>query len=219
VLKTPKGRILRKDWYENLELAAQEAKRLNKPLWTFALTTAHGPYPIPTLGELKLQVYSGLAYGAQVMQYFTYWTPLNRKVYVYHHGPLTSELQRTEVYDRIKALNEEIQPVAGIFLGSKVVSIGHIGDEIPQGTQRSTIPKGVKVLETDGGALVSVLEKGAHRYLVIVNRDFQKPMKLTVEGEPSLMRVQKDGTLIEASRYIPTQEIDAGDMVIYRLPV
>jgi hypothetical protein len=220
VLQTPKGKVLRKDWYENLEIVAAEARRLKKPLWTFALTTAHGDYPIPTRGELRVQVYSGLAYGAQAMQYFTYWTPLNRSQYVYHHGPITEIThQRTEVYDRMKALNQEIQQLSGVFLGSKVVSTGHTGNNIPKGTTRLVIPNGLKVLEVDGEALVSVMEKGRYRYVLIVNTNFQQPMQLKLEGESSLMKVQKDGTLVEASRYISTQAVDAGDIAIYRMPI
>jgi hypothetical protein len=219
VLQTPSGRILRKDWYENLEIVAAEARRLNKPLWTFALTTAHGDYPIPTMGELKVQVYSGLAYGAQAIQYFTYWTPLNQTQYVYHHGPITGiKYQRTEVYDRVRAINQEIQPLSGIFLGAEVLSTGHIGNTIPKGTRRLVLPSGIKVLEVDGEALVSVMKKDNYRYVLIVNRNFQKPMQLKLEGESSMMKVQKDGTLIDAARYIATQEVDAGDIAIYRLP-
>jgi hypothetical protein len=219
VIQTPKGRILRKDWYENLEMVAEEARRLKKPMWSFALTTAHGDYPIPTMGELKIQVYSGLAYGAQATQYFTYWTPRNRSQFVYHHGPITdSTYQRTEIYDRLKALNQEIQQLSGVFLGAKVVSTGHIGKEIPKGTSRATIPAGIKTLEVDGRALVSVLEQEGYRYMLVVNSDFQNPVQLTLEGDSSLMKVQKDGTLVEASRYISTMEVDPGDMAIYRLP-
>ena len=65
---------------------------------------------------------------------------------------------------------------------------------------------------------MSVLEKDNYRYVLIVNRDFQKPMQLTVEGESSLKKVLKDGILAEASTYTPTQEVDAGDVAIYRLP-
>jgi hypothetical protein len=92
VIQTPSGKILRNDWYQNLENAADQARQIDKPLWTFALTTAHGDYPIPTLGELRVQVYSGLAYGAQAIQYFTYWTPRNRTYFVYHHGPITETI-------------------------------------------------------------------------------------------------------------------------------
>lgn len=219
IIQTKTGRILRKDWYENLEMAAEEAKRQKKPLWTFALTTTHGMYPIPSLGELRLQVYSGLAYGAQAIQYFTFWTPRNKTHFVYSHGPIEGiSYKRTEVFDRVRGLNQEIQGLSAVFLGAKMISVGHFGKEIPQGTKSLVLPKGIAVLETDGGALVSVLEKDNYRYVLIVNRDFQKPMQLTVEGESSLKKVLKDGILAEASTYTPTQEVDAGDVAIYRLP-
>ena len=41
----------------------------------YALSVAYGDHPVATSGQLRLQVYSDLAYGAQAIQYFTYWTP------------------------------------------------------------------------------------------------------------------------------------------------
>ena len=66
---------LKAEWYENLEEFSDEARKAGKPFWAFALATSHGPYPVPTPAMLRLQVYSDLAYGAQGIQYFTYWTP------------------------------------------------------------------------------------------------------------------------------------------------
>ena len=78
------------------------------------------------------------------------------------------------------------------------------------------LEKHIKVLETgDGGAIVSVLEKEKRRFLVVVNRDFQNPMKLTIVTDETVKRVLKDGTLVNANRYTHTLEVDPGDVVIY----
>ena len=51
----------------------------------------------------------------------------------------------------IKAVNKEIQDIAGVFVGSKVVSVHHTGTIIPRGTTRlSALPWAIKVLETEG---------------------------------------------------------------------
>ena len=69
------GDSLRYNWYENLEIISEAARKAGKPFWAFSLSVAHGPYPVPTIPQMRLQVYSDLAYGAQGIQYFTYWTP------------------------------------------------------------------------------------------------------------------------------------------------
>ena len=66
-------------WYMNLEVFSNKAKELKIPLWTLALSSEHHHidrlYPEPTISDLRLQVYSNLAYGSQMIQYYTYWQP------------------------------------------------------------------------------------------------------------------------------------------------
>jgi hypothetical protein len=65
----------RSDFYANLEVCSTKAREAGIPFWAFALTTAHLSYPVPTMGQLRYQVYSNLAYGAQGIEYYTYWKP------------------------------------------------------------------------------------------------------------------------------------------------
>ena len=112
------GDTCRPEWYENLEIFSDEARKAGKPFWAFALATAHEPYPIPDLAQLRLQVYSDLAYGAQGIQYFTYWTPEKNPTWDFHHAPVErSSGRRTDVYDKIKQMNAEIRALSGVFLG------------------------------------------------------------------------------------------------------
>ena len=208
---------LRPEWYKNLEIIAAAAQKSQLPFWAFALSVAHGPYPIPTVGEIKLQLFSNLAYGAQGLQYFTYWTPGKNPNWNFHHAPIELNGKRTDVYDRIKLVNREIQNLAAVFLHSKVISVSHTGKQIPAGTRvLDKLPDPISELKTsDGGAVVSVLEKGSRRFLVIVNRDFQNPMELTIKTDERVKRVLKDGTIVRANVYANTLEVDPGDVEIY----
>lgn len=211
------GDSLRPEWYENLEIFSDAARKAGKPFWAFALSVAHGPYPIATIPQLRLQVYSDLAYGAQGIQYFTYWTPLDT-VWKFNNAPLTPEGKRTEVYDRIKQVNSEIRNLSRVFLDARVVSVAHTGASIPAGTKRlMNLPQPIRIFKTEGtGAVVSVLENGANAYLVVVNRDFMNPMKLTIGCDANVMRILKDGSEVPASAYAGTIVIDPGDVAIYR---
>ena len=91
-------------------------------------------YKIPTLPELRLQVFSDLAYGAQAIQYFTYRG-------LQHDEP-------TEVYNLVKTVNQEVQQLAGIFLGAQVISVSHTGSEIPEGTTAlGSLPTPIKIID------------------------------------------------------------------------
>ncbi len=207
---------VRGDFYENLEIVADESRKAGKSFWAFALTTAHDPYPIATTASLRLQVYSNLAYGAQGIQYFTYCTPIGT-IWNFNHAPITETLQRSEVYDRVREMNKEIKALSFVFLGASVCSVSHTGDNIPAGTKPlENLPKPFTSVSSDGeGVLVSELENNGVNYLVIVNRDLNRNQKITVECDDSVSRILKDGTVVPAKQYTSVLDIDAGDALIY----
>ncbi len=225
-------------WYENLEFFAAKYKAEGRPYWAFALTTSYLAYSddsgqpslndfyqlyktynpekifvhdIPTLPELRLQIFANLAYGAQGIEYWSFRG---------YGSPLDASGKRTIVYDKLRQVSTEIQNLSGVFMGAKVISIGQTGTDIPNGTKRlAKLPAPVKVLETVGeGAIVSVLENRNNTFLVIVNRDFKQSMKLILEVDDSVQKVQKDGTLIAANEYTNASEVEPGDVAIYMFP-
>jgi hypothetical protein len=210
---------MREQWYANLEDVRNVSLKSGLPFWAYTLSAAHRIYPVPTLGALRLQNYSNLAYGAQGLQYFAYSIAGYED---YHHSPI-SYGKRTEVYDRIKTVNHEIKALSGVFYQSKVLGVWHTGKETPcpwvtarlQEENPTAMPP-VRLLQTsDGGAVVSLLEKGDRHFLVIVNHDCRQPMKLTLVVDENVQKVQKDGILLPASLYASTLEIDPGDVAIY----
>jgi len=214
---------LSKTWYENLELISAESQRTGLPFWAFALTSNYDEEHITpqTLAALRLQVYSNLAYGAQGICYYEYWdrTPVTAGAQEDDRGgPINAAGKRTVVFDRIKQVSAEIQALAPVFMGAKVISIKHTGKgAIPKGTSRLiNLPTAITVLETNGApALVSVLENGTNTFVVIVNKDFLNPINLTVTGDKTLKKVLKDGTVVPAHAYESTVELDPGDISIF----
>ena len=133
------GDALRGSWYENLEIVQAAAQKAGKPFWAFVLSVAHGPYPIPTVEQLRVQAFSDLAYGAQCIQYFTYWTPQSKE-WDFHEGPIAVDGKRTPTYDRVRQVNEEIRGLSPVFLGAKVLQLGHTGP-LPKGTHAYEPPR------------------------------------------------------------------------------
>lgn len=204
-------------WHQNLEIFSDEAKKVNKPFWGFAQSVLFdNKHEDPTLATMRVQMFTNLAYGAQGLQYFTYWTPVS-SAEDFRGGPITLEGKRSTVYDHIKTLNQEIKNLSGVFYGAKVKSLQFFGDNIPAGTKRmSVLPAALKVFATEGKtALVSFMENGGRQFMVIVNTDYRKKMSITLSGEPSLKRVLKDGSIVPASAYASTIDVEAGDAVIF----
>ena len=206
--------------YNSLEVIAAEAKRANMPFWAFALATKHGPYPSPTLDDLRLQVYSNLAYGAQCIQYFTYWTPPNDQFIT---GPIDKEGNQTDTYKVVKAMNSEIIALSKVFRNAKVLTVMHTGaSALPEGAtafDAGKLPAAVKSLEITGGdngtAVVSILEKGADMFFMVVNRSINNNMNVKIEGTDILRRVKKDGTAVTIEKGVNSVGVTPGDALIY----
>ncbi|MCE1197546.1 MAG: beta-galactosidase [Marinilabiliales bacterium] len=217
---------LSKSWYQNLEQFAGESKKAGKPFWAFALTTNYdNDHLTPqTLAAMRLQVYSDLAYGAQGIEFFTYWSATsteNPSSEDQRGAPITAAGKRSVVYDRARQMGEEIRNLSDFFVGAKMVWVRHAGKGmIPTGTVRlSKLPEKVKVLDSGGAPiLVSLLEKGDNEILMVVNKDFLNSINLTFYGDESVRKILKDGSTVPASAYESTLELEPGDAALYLMP-
>jgi len=207
---------IRDNYYENLEVFSEEARKMNKPFWAFALSTAHGSYPVPNVAQLKFQMYSNLAYGAQGLQYFTYWNP-GTETWNFHDAPITLEKKRSSVYDFVREVNAELQKRNFVFMRSKVEFVRHTGEKLPRGTKRlETLPEMVTKLDTHGkDAVVSLLSKNDMAYLVIVNAGIHDDMSLTITFKPGVTRIRKDGTSVAADKYVDTLLVGPGECEVF----
>lgn len=217
---TTKG--IRPYWYRNLEVMRKVCERHGLPFWAFALSVPHtagaATYPMPTLEQLRLQMYTNLAYGAQGLQYFTYWCPppYDRGC-DYHEAPIDDHGVRTDGYEVTRTMNLEIQKRAFVFLGCKVKAVNHLGGEIPEGTtELATLPQGVDTLRVlNGGIVVSQIENGGRRFLVLVNRSWQDPADLRLHFSVPARLIRRDGTSAPMSLYESLTRIAPGDVAIY----
>lgn len=186
-------------WYDNLQIFADASKRVNKPFWAFACCTKfERVQATPTLETLRLQMFTNLAYGAQGLQYYVYPGPSN---------PL---------YQSVKQLNKEIQNFAKVFLNAKLLSVTHTGSKIPVNTKRFDKAPAVfkKFLTGDAGAVVSQFEKGNRKFLVVVSRDINEKLPVTIQVDPSVKKVTKTGTL-EPVKGTVIEQVPPGDILVY----
>lgn len=208
---------LRKTWYHNLEMVRNESLGSGKPFWGFVLSVPHGKYPQPTLGSLRLQVYSNLAYGAQAIQYFTYWTPENNEVWDFHNAPIAANGKKTRTYAMVQQMNRELKQVARLFYGAKVVAVNHLGT-VPEGAARlKKIPENLLSLKINSrkGAVISQLEKDGHLYLAIVNKDYEHSIKVEVRAKNTTPRhITKS---LQSERIKSSYTITGGDLLLFRL--
>lgn len=208
---------VRSTWYQNLEMVRRESMASGKPFWGFVLSVPHMSYPQPTMGSFRLQAYSNLAYGAQAIEYFTYWTPTPTKEWDFHDAPIGLDGQQTWTFKLVQAMNTELKAVAPLFYGSRVLSVHHLGT-IPEGTTRQTrMPVNIKSLKIVGsqGAVISQFEKDRHRYLAIVNKSHERSLTVLIQNRNDTpRRITKQ---LEEEPMRPSYALVAGDMLLFRL--
>lgn len=207
---------IRASWYPCLEAIRQESLRTGKPFWAFALATPHNHYPQPTLSMLRLQIYSNLAYGARAIQYFTYWNPQPTDEWDFHNAPIGLDGKRTDTYYLVKKMNEELRKVLPLFDQAEITSVNHLGTT-PAGTQQLKVPPtnihSLKIAGS-GGAIVSTMKKNGNLYMVIVNKDYKRKLKLRIKAKPSVKSITKN---LKETALKNTYKVDGGDMLLFRL--
>ena len=209
---------IRTTWYHNLEMVRQESISSGKPFWGFVCSVPHGDYPTPSLATLRLQVYSNLAYGAQAIQYFTYWTPPREAENLnYHDGPISADGEKTPTYTLVQQMNKELRSVSRLFYGARILSVNHLGT-LSEGTTRlNTIPVNLSFLKIVGpkGAIISQLQKDGHHYLAIVNKNYEKRMKVQIRTKSNIPHyVSKQ---LQEQPMKTTYYVEPGDILLFKL--
>ena len=208
-------------WYRQLEYLSGLARREHLPLALFACDVAHNVidyvYPVPTVAMLRLQMYSNLAYGARMLQYFTYWNPSSKTPLKFHESIIREDGTRSPVYDRVRQVNRELQARAFVFMDAELVSVEHTGAEIPVGTRRlAKLPPYIKSLTTpDGGAVVAQFSGSKFDALVVVNRDPVQELQLNIDLDPSVVRILEDGSSVLAAAYGGAYSVSPGAAEIF----
>lgn len=213
---------VRDTWYKNLEIIRDISHQSNLPFWAFACSTVHYNYLQPTLSGIKLQQYSNLLYGAQVLQYFTYWTLTYEDNWVkekYGYSIVDDKGNPTPTYNIVKTVNEQIQRLAWVFSGAKADQVFHTGKEIPIGTTKlKEIPKEFNFFSTNGkNALISKMSNGKNKFLIIQNKSLTETLSLDYNLKIPLKIVNNNtGGLEElkiSKRY--SNSILPGDIIIF----
>ncbi|MBD5225747.1 MAG: hypothetical protein HDS68_07280 [Bacteroidales bacterium] len=208
--------VLSPGLFQNLETISKMSRDNGCPFWAFCLSTAHTPYPIPRDSHIRVEAFSALAYGAQCIQYFTYWEPVTT-TWNFHNSPIDQTGQRTDVYYLIRDINREIQALAPIFLGCEVYDVSHTGDVTPPDTKPlATLPAPFTSLMASGeGVLVSHLKGGdGNEYLMVVNRDIDHAQRVDTAFKGAVRMVNPDGSLRHATE---SEYVRPGGYLLYRL--
>lgn len=205
-------------WYMCNEAVLATCRKYGIPFWGFAATCwidREGPnnmHAKPSLENVRLTVNTHLAYGAKAMQYFTIrdfggtsWSPMMKEKW-------------TDAYDLLKEANLELKNREGIFAGGDVVKTRFT--RMPPFAclplLKEDLPAAISSIDTDFTALVSFIENGDERHIVVVNSNWTEKCRAEVVFERPCTTIDRRGDVTEWGKGKKAFVIDEGDMLIIK---
>jgi hypothetical protein len=157
------------NYYTNLSIIRSTSIKAGIPFWVFIQLSSWGSVVrVPTQSEVFWQVNTALAYGAQGIQYFTYWIPLESG---WSGGMIDANGNKTNQYDYVKNANVQIREVQNVLMNSKSEGVIVSGNS-PVTVPSSDILTNYKQLQsvTGGPAIIGCFNhQGKAAYYVVNN--------------------------------------------------
>lgn len=159
--------------FNNLKLYRQESLKNNIPFWAFALSIRHFDYRRPSESDLRWKQFTNLAYGAKGLWYFTWWGPTDWDRWDNKAIVNPADGSKTELYDYVKAINDNVQSVGQILLSLTSVKVMHTNP--PEGQKPFVKDKYCISDITAKDAIVSLFhDPEGIQYAMIVNKLYGK---------------------------------------------
>ncbi len=213
------GRI-QSNWHKCLEIMADAAKRHGVPLWTFAASCwINKELPKqtrekPNTMNILLQLYTSLAFGSQLVQYFT----------IQDYGgtdfaPIMRDGTWTQAYDYLKDANLEMQKRAFVFKGSNVTKVRQAGEQVSYEMELSKLdmPEEIEDISTDFSVTVSFLENNGNSYLAIVNNYWNIAQQVRVILNEPVYCIDSEADFILLEPGERCLEIPMGGMMVLKV--
>ena len=202
-------------WYKCMEINSDIARKKGIPFWPFTASCYMEDEHryMPDMANMRLQVYTDFAYGAEVVQYFVY-----RAYTVSTLAPLMTDGTYTKLYDLMKEFNAEMHKRAFVFDGGKVTKtrFTHLTPWNCLPLLQSELPEEIASIDSDRTALVSFEENNGNDYLVVVNGDCFTKCKVTVDFAKLSYTIDRTGTFTEQQPGKRDFVLDEGDMLVIK---
>ncbi|MBP5505724.1 MAG: beta-galactosidase [Bacteroidales bacterium] len=211
---------IQNEWHMCLATVADAAKRHGIPFWAFAASTWINKETgttlrreKPTASNIRLQIYTDLAYGAQTVQYFTIQDYSGTD-----YAPIMRDGTWTQAYEELKAANLRMQKRAFVFKDSKVNCVRQTGPLAPIEKYLSVLdfPECLKSLEVTSGATVSFIENDGNEYIVIVNNYWTANQVVSIELSSPVYLIDKDAQFQELRPGAHDLWLEMGEMLVLK---
>ena len=215
----PEGKVMT-HWHRCLRVVSEVSRKYGVPFWAFAASCwinnegAAAMRGKPSTENLRMQVYTDLAYGAQVVQYFTIMQYGGTKF-----APLMSDGTWTEAYDYLKEATLQVQKRGYVFDGCSVRNIKFTAPSSIWGELLvpGDLPRQIGSLVTSDTALVSFIQNRGNEYVAIVNQSYTDKITASVGFNGMVYTIERDGSFMEHGPGSEEFTIDEGDLMVIKV--
>lgn len=201
-------------YWEAWETYRMVGWKYNLPLWGFALSTPHQHsvwfYGPVTEGSIRLEAFTGLAYGSQALQYFTLPSLVDQYPDAFDgwdDGILGREGEPSIRYEIFKRVNRDVISLGSIvrqLTSTQVFHTGVLTSFCARWTagrnERDSSHRGVGRVDGDP-VILGFLKGNGKRYLMVVNRNPGRRGRVVIT-------MQEGWQAFEVNKRKPSRETD-----------
>jgi len=207
-------------YFDNWAIIRRAGLAAGIPSWVYVQSVKFNGRVVPTPEQLLWQVNISLAYGAQGILYFTYWTPEAARGEGFESAILTVDGERTPLYDATASINTQwLTPVGRELKPLVSASVTHANeDPLPAGAE-GFLPDGY-VTAVEGGAVVLGQFRAAadgRRWLLVVNRSDSAETAVRLTFDVAAERFRADTADYVTVESPVDVRLAAGAAVLYRV--
>lgn len=203
-------------YWEAWETYRMVGWKYNLPLWGFALATPHQHsiwfYGPVTEGTIRLEAFTGLAYGIEALQYFTLPSLVDQypdSFDGWDDGILGRDGEPSVRYEAFRRTNRDVASLGSVIQGLTSTRVFHTGPLTSNCCRWSTVRNerdsshlGIADIEGDP-VIVGFLKGDDKRYMLIVNRNPGRRGRVVVQ-------MRTGWQALEVNKRVSTRETAVG---------
>ncbi len=183
-----------KSYYNNMDIIRRAGLKYGvKTSCYFQSFGIEGIFRRPNIDEMRLNVYSNLAYGIKNPVWFCYATPTGQGDQKFMNSIIDSLGQKTDLYEPFKMFNFEMKQLGKTLIHLDAKEVYHSGDSLWMGTKLPPADFLWKPLDTTSELILSLMvdQNSATQYIMVVNKSFKEGGKFTFKIHDSVKKIDE----------------------------
>ncbi|GLU51319.1 hypothetical protein Dfri01_07800 [Dyadobacter frigoris] len=209
---------LEKTYFNNLDIIRRVGLKYN--IKTSSCLQSFGMYVSgveelrrPKADEIRMNVYSNLAYGIKNPVWYPYWTQDNMSSITMSLCVIDSAGVKTDMYEPFRQMNGEMKQLGKTLINLDAQEVYHTGDSLWLGTVRPPADFILKIQDEKADFILSrlVAKSSGEEYVMVVNRSFKQSRKMTFQVKDSVKKMKEiskiNGKPVKSSFRAETHQI------------